>query len=102
MILPQTPEWETEPEFEALQACCVKGGAGERTLPRYIRSLLSSQKQAIWEMVEGMKMVSTEQELKIKNGALYEVGENKVVTPTEWVKGFNKALSDVQERIRRI
>ena len=35
---PQTSEWETEPEFEALQACCVKGGADKRALPHYIKA----------------------------------------------------------------
>jgi hypothetical protein len=36
-------EWETSEEYEALQDCCVKGGADDRALPFFIRSLLTSK-----------------------------------------------------------
>ena len=68
----------------------------------FIRQILASQKQAIWEIMEGMKLVMMRQELKTKNGVLIEVGKNVPTEPDNYVKGFNQALSDVQERIKRI
>lgn len=44
-------DWEKEPEFIALNESCVKGGADKRALPHYIRTLLSTQRKAILEMI---------------------------------------------------
>ena len=59
-----------------------------------IESLLASQKQAIHEMVEGMKISLLD--------AAYQPNSNKTDLPQKYVREIttrNKALSDVQERI---